>query len=85
MRILSIGSSFTWEELVLVVTIRMEVAFASRVLAVVGEEPTELDLEILDSAIGDVARAPQNRRTFLSALATIRKNWDIPVADVWTT
>jgi hypothetical protein len=86
MRILSIGSSFTWEELVLVITLRMEVALALRVLAVVGEQSTGLDLTTFDSVLRDVAgRSKKNQSTFLSALAAVRQNWGIPVIDLWTT
>jgi hypothetical protein len=83
-RILSIGTSFTWDELVLVITLRTELERFSSVMALFEMEPTALDLADLDFEIRQVARSSANRSTFASALRTVVKNSGIEIEDRWT-
>lgn len=85
MRILSVGAEFTWEELVLVLTLRIELELVSMVMALFGMEAKARDLSAIDFELREVARSSANRRSFSSALQTIRKNWGIPIDDPWTT
>jgi hypothetical protein len=83
-RVLSIGTKFTWDELVLVLTMRTELELASMVLDLFGVDTSPLDLATLDAELREVASSTENRARFASALATIRRNWDVPVVDRWS-
>lgn len=83
LRILSIGTRFTWDELVLVLTMRMQLELASLVMTLFGVESSTLDLAAIDTELRDVAKA--NAAQFVSALATIRRNWDTAIVDRWST
>lgn len=83
-KILSFGTKFTWDELVLILTLRIQLELASAVMALWDVEPSFFDLPGLDSEIREVAMCRVNRRAFASALQTIRKNWYANIEDVWT-
>ena len=85
LRVLSIGTKFTWEELVLLLTMRIELELASSVMALFGIDTSAFDLGTLDAELRVVALSNENRARFASALATIRRNWAVPIVDRWST
>jgi hypothetical protein len=84
MRILSIGTNYVWEELVRLITLRMSIVLARSVLEASGLEVSAIGVAQLDHELGEVARSTENRQRFASALATVRKNWSIPIEDLWS-
>ena len=84
LRVLSIGTEFQWEELVLVLTLRVQLDLALAVMDLFGVDATSFDLTTLDSDLREVALSKQNRRYFMTALATMRRNWGIPIFDRWS-
>jgi hypothetical protein len=72
--ILSIGTSFTWDELVLVLTMRMQLELAFRVFDLFGIDTGAFDPATLDAELREVAQSKENARRFASALATMRRN-----------
>jgi hypothetical protein len=85
LRVLSIGTKFSWDELVLVLTMRIELELASSVMALFGIDTTAFDLGTLDAELREVGSLKENRVRFASALATIRRNWGVPILDRWST
>jgi hypothetical protein len=83
--VLSIGTKFSWDELVLVLTMRIELELASSVMALFGIDTTAFDLGTLDAELREVGSLKENRVRFASALATIRRNWGVPILDRWST
>jgi hypothetical protein len=77
-RIVGAGSRFIYEELVLVITMRIELdlflAFARR------HWPTvpQLDLSVIDAEIGEIAESPENSGAFASARRACQRNWGLP-------
>jgi hypothetical protein len=84
LHVLSVGTTFTWDELVLVLTIRIELELASLVIDLFGVDTGAFNPSTLDATLRAVALSTENRVRFASALATIRRNWDVPVADRWS-
>jgi hypothetical protein len=85
LHVLSIGSEFVWDELVLLLTMRMQLELASLVMDSFGIDTSAFDLATVDVELREVASSKQNRARFVSALATIRRNWDIQIEDKWST
>lgn len=83
LRILSIGTKFTWDELVLVLTMRVQLELASLVMTLFGVDSFALDLTAIDTELAEVAK--MNAAQFASALATMRRNWDTAIVDRWST
>jgi hypothetical protein len=84
LRVLSVGTTFTWEELVLVLTMRIELELASLVMALFGVDTGAFNLSTLDAELSKVALSAENRGRFASALASIRRNWNVTVVDRWS-
>jgi len=82
-KILSVGTKFEWEEIVLVLTIRTEVDAAASVLSAFGIHKSSLHLADFDDELREIARSKENARTFASALVSIRRNWSMPITNQW--
>jgi hypothetical protein len=85
LHVLCIGTKFTSDEFILVLTMRIEVELSSGVLALFGIDTSAFDLGQLDEALKEAATSKENRRAFANALATIRGNWDVPIVDNWSS
>ena len=81
-RMLDIGSTFTYEELVLAVTIRTELDLLLGFLRSRSIQP-ELDLRRLDSDILEVMSSTRNASAFQSARSAARRNWGLPIRSSW--
>jgi hypothetical protein len=64
---------------------RIELELASSVMALFGIDTTAFDLGTLDAELREVGSLKENRVRFASALATIRRNWGVPILDRWST
>lgn len=82
--VLSIGSSFNQDEMVLLLTLRTEIELIARVLRLFGKDVTALRLDAIDARLSEAALDSGNRSALRSALASLRRNWKVPVVDVWT-
>jgi hypothetical protein len=82
--ILGIGSKFNWDEFVLILTLRFEIELALPLMCQLGFDSAALDLGSLDAELREVANLGANRRSFLSAMAAVRKNWGVPLVDKWS-
>jgi hypothetical protein len=81
-RMTSVGTRFSYEELLLAITMRVELeVFADflkkRSLAV------DLDTAAVDRDLVDLARSGENAATFRSAQNAARTNWGIPLKSSW--
>jgi hypothetical protein len=81
-RMLSIGTTFTYEELMLAITIRVELQLLSQFLASGGEAPDFHFLDI-DDELWRVAGHPENASAFRSAQTEARRNWGAPIQASW--
>ena len=84
LRIVENGGKYEWEELVWVLTLRTQLRFVRLALAGIDIDCDDLDLSILDSELAEATASTANRRTLASAVATVAKNWELPVAEIWT-
>ncbi len=82
--IISIGTKFEWEELVLLLALRIEVELALNVLVLFGIESKKFDLAHWDEELRKLGLFRENRSAFLSAIRTVRKNWGVPIEDRWS-
>lgn len=77
-RIVGTGSRFVCEELVLVITMRIELdlflAFAQRHWPAV----PQLDLSAIDDEIREIAASAENSGAFVSARRACKRNWGLP-------
>jgi hypothetical protein len=80
--ILRVGTTFTYEELLLAITTRIELELLSNFLRVRGI-PVPLETSSLDEQLAATARDEVNASAFRSAQAAARENWGIPVHSRW--
>lgn len=85
MQILSIGSKFDEDELLLVLTLRQQIELVIVILTTFGISAEPIDLATSDAELCEIARSSENRRAFMSALASIRRNADPEFLDRWST
>lgn len=83
-QILSIGVQFDGDEIMLVLTMRMQVQVAEGVAALFDMDLTGFACKELDEDLRALASSKGHRRAFASVLATMRRNWHIPIADRWS-
>lgn len=80
--IMSVGSKFEYEELVLLITMRVELELLSEYLAD-RNVVAAVDGEALDRELGVIAKSAANAATFRSAQLAARTNWGIPLHSAW--
>jgi hypothetical protein len=81
-RILSIGTTFIYEELLLVITIRVQLELLSQFLAQRGEAP-DFHLSAIDDEMRRVAGYHENASAFRSAQTAAKRNWGAPIQASW--
>jgi hypothetical protein len=81
-RMLGVGGDFTYEELLLVIAVRVELDLFSQFLCARGIQP-ELNLRQVDTDIRELASATLNISAFHSAQSAARKNWGLPIRSRW--
>jgi hypothetical protein len=81
-RMLSIGTTFTYEELMLAITMRVELELLSEFLAQRGQTP-EFHLSAIDDELSRVAGLHENASAFRSAQTAARRNWGVPIQASW--
>lgn len=85
MRIVSVGSEFELDEIILVLTLRIQLALVIEILHRLGIDTTTMfRIAPLDRKIQDLAREECNKAEFARALASLAHHWHIPIADEWT-
>lgn len=81
-RMLSVGTTFTYEELLFALTMRVELDLFVQFLARRGIK-IDLDVTLADNELLEIARGRENIAAFRSARAAAKRNWGIPVASEW--
>ena len=84
MRIMSIGSKFDEDELLLILTSRQQIELVMDVLTVFGIAVADIELAKVDTELREIAASKENRRAFLRALSAIQRNGDTEVVDLWS-
>jgi hypothetical protein len=80
--ILGIGTTFNDDELLLVITHRVQLGLLAQFLAKRGAVP-EFHLSSIDDEMRRVAGYRENAAAFRSAQAAARKNWGAPIQSSW--
>jgi hypothetical protein len=81
-RMLSIGTTFTYEELMLAITIRVELELFARFLAQRGDA-LDFHLSAIDDELRRVSGHHENASAFRSAQMAARRNWGAPIRASW--
>jgi len=81
-RMLSVGTNFTYEELVLAITLRVELQLLAEFLLKRRGE-IEFAPDLADEDLREVSGYSQNVSTFRAAKATAKRNWGIPIQSSW--
>jgi hypothetical protein len=84
-RIVAIGSSFDEDELLLVLTLRVQIELVKDVLEIFSVDSVAMDLGGIDAELREIAGSRSNRAAFSRALASMRRNSGIAIDDIWTT
>jgi hypothetical protein len=81
-RMLHGDSSMTYEEMLLLITIRVELEMLFAFLAErrIGDLP---DLSSLDADLSAAACSPKNAAAYVTAQESARKNWGLPLRSEW--
>jgi hypothetical protein len=83
MHILSIGTKFDEDELLLVLTLRIQIELVAEVLTIFCIDAEEIALRRVDEELREIAKSKENRRAFASAFGLLKKNCGIPVENQW--
>src|SRR4051812_31030861 len=81
-RMLSVRTNFTYEELVLAITLRVELQLLAEFLLKRRGE-IEFAPDLADEDLREVSGYSQNVSTFRAAKATAKRNWGIPIQSSW--
>lgn len=81
-QMLSVGTRFTYEELLLAITMRVELELLEDFLRGRGMA-VEFDARSLDDDLLEVARYHQNSSAFRSAQIAAKRNWGLPLRSQW--
>jgi hypothetical protein len=82
-RILSFGTKWTVEEIVLVLSNRIDVDLVSFFLKEYCFLNLTIELEDVDEAIIRVAKSKENNYNFRVAVSVLKKNWGFPIDNQW--
>jgi len=81
-RMLSVRTNFTYEELVLAITLRVELQLLAEFLLKRRGE-IEFAPDLADEDLREVSGYSQNVSAFRAAKATAKRNWGIPIRSSW--
>ena len=81
-RMLSAGTNFTYEEMVLAITLRVELQLLAEFL-LKRRGAIEFTPDLADEDLREVSEYSQNVSAFRSAKAAAKRNWDIPIRSSW--
>lgn len=85
-RLISAKNSFLFEEMVLILTRRIQVDLVLFVLREIGIDEmstNKKDLADLDEEINIISKMQRNKEEFNYAIKSIKKNWGIPIINKW--
>lgn len=81
-RMLSVGANFTYEEMVLAITLRVELQLLAELL-LKRRGAIEFAPDLADDDLQEVSGCSQNVSVFRSAKAAAKRNWGIPIRSSW--
>jgi hypothetical protein len=81
-RMLSVGTNFTYEEMVLAITLRVELQLLAELLLKRRGE-IEFAPDLADEDLREVSGYSQNVSAFRAAKATAKRNWGTPIRSPW--
>jgi len=81
-RMLSVGTNFSYEEMVLTITLRVELQLLAELLLKRRGE-IEFAPDLADEGLQEVSGYSQNASAFRSAKAAAKRNWGIPIRSSW--
>ena len=81
-RMLSVGTNFTYEEMVLAITLRVELQLLAELL-LKRRGAIEFAPDLADEDLQEVSGYSQNVSAFRSAKAAAKRNWGIPIRSSW--
>jgi hypothetical protein len=81
-RMLSVGTNFTYEEMVLAITLRVELQLLAELL-LKRRGAIEFAPDLADEDMQEVSGHSQNVCAFRSAKAAAKRNWGIPIRSSW--
>ena len=81
-RMLSAGTNFTYEEMVLAITLRVELQLLAEFL-LKRRGTIEFAPDLADKDLREVSGYSQNVSAFRSAKAAAKRNWGIPIRSSW--
>jgi len=82
-RLLSIFNVWIEEEIVLILTLRIEVELISNVLTFIGYNKVSADFSSIDEKILQISQAEDSKRAFSESVSLIKKNWGMPITNKW--
>lgn len=82
-RLLSAFSDWIFEDIVLLLTIRIYMDLATDLLKEFGYLNEEFDLKDIDENIQDISKTKSGKSEFISAVKSIRRNQPLPINNTW--
>lgn len=82
-RLLSIFNVWIVEEIVLILTLRIQVDLVIAVLNEMGYQEANIDLYDTDEKILRISKAEASKRPFTESVNLIKKNWGMPLTNKW--
>jgi len=82
-RLLSIFDVWIVEEIVFIMTLKIQVDLVIAVFEEVGYEEINISLTNIDKKISQISRGETSKRPFAESIKLIRKNWGMPISNKW--
>ena len=81
--ILGVASEWQYEEILLIVTLRIEASMAMEFLLARGIDVSSIDMSVADEAMEAYASKSDGLRLICEASRTVKRNWGIPLSHRW--
>ena len=82
-QILSVGSTWNDDEILLILTMRIQIDLALSFVAEHSLRKVTIVTDDIDESIKRIAVSKENARAFDMAVALIKKNWGLPITSRW--
>lgn len=82
-RLLSIFNVWIVEEIVLILTLKIQVDLVIAVLNEMGYREADINLYAIDEKILQISKAEASKRPFAESVNLINKNWGMPLTNRW--
>ena len=82
-RVLSVGDVWNEDEILLILTKRIQIEMLLQFLKEIYSHSMEVFLDDIDRKVEEISASKQNGRTYKLVVAQLKRNWGLPIDSKW--